>query len=693
MKKNRIQMLLLLLPILLAVLPLIQIGNASPVTLVIDPDSGQYQTVVNYNGTASRGQTVEIYFWRQNDWYLIDSTTANATGFYSDSFTVPSCVAGEHEVKAFDTYTCEVAYATFTVVPKIWSVSPLTGPFGTEIQMTGYGFANESDITVQFVDLTLPATLPATLEKTITTDSLGYFSTPRVIVAPGRATGDYNITATDGDGNSATYASNFTVTEGIYLRDDYGCVGKQIIVTGSNFTALADINITFSNPQFDLGVIRATTSGTDGSIETSFAVPETPGGSYTVNVTDSVKSHWKSFDLDSYISITPTSGYVGTTVTITSGTGWGNNTCVELWYTGISREPWDYTSYNCWNGTHSINVVQPEGDLLIDTIRTDSKGTFTSTATFDVPESPGGYHVIEARQRRKYDGYGAAFYVKPKIWITPTSGVAGQCINLHGNGFARLEQYSVWNDLTFMATSYIRLGGLVLDFGPCKQYVHEGYGIFNNEWDAYYCWYWYVNMEDLDFFDEDTFESIPKGPLFLDTNGTISHGVAEHFVMDEPGFPLWEEGCPNLKVPSLQYGTYDVNAYYWGIEAYSQSDPVEEFGTGYCKRTENASTTFTVVSETEEILTNLDQLEDKLDSLEATLTELETTLRADLDQLEDKLDSINTTLTELKETLSKVKTDVSNLMPPLPAIGSLLSGLAMVFALVAVILLLRKGKK
>lgn len=683
-------MLLLLLTILLAVLPPIQIGNASPVTLVIDPDSGTYQTVVNYNGTASKGIWVEIYIWRQNDWYLVDSTTTNATtGFYSDSFTVPSCAAGEHQVKAFDTYTGEVAYATFTVVPKITYVSSLSGPFGTEIRMTGYCFANESDITVQFGDLTLPATL----EKTITTDSRGYFSTQMVIVVPGRATGDYNITATDGEGNSATYASNFTVTEGIYLRDNYGYVGKEIIVTGSNFTALADINITFNNPQFDLGVLRATTSGTDGSIETSFVVPETPGGTYTVNVTDSVKSFSGSFRLDSYISITPTSGYIGTNVTITSGTGWGNNTYVELWYTGISREPWDYTSFNCWNGTHGIDVNQPDGDLLIDTVRTDIKGTFTSTATFEVPESPGGYHVIEARQRRGYDGYGAIFYVKPKVWTTPTSGVAGQCINLHGNGFARMEQYNIWNDLTFTRTSYTRLAGLVLDFGPCKQYVHEGYGIFNNEWDPYYCWYWYVNMTDLDFFLMSTWESIPKGPLFLDTNGTISHGVGEHLAVDAPFLPLWEEGCPNLKVPSLQYGTCDVEVYYWGIESYYESDPVSELGTGYCKRAENASTTFTVVSETEEVLTNLDLLEDKLDSISTTLTDLETTLRADLAQLEDKLDSINSTLTEHEETLSKVKTDVSNLMPPLPPIGSILSALAMIFSLIAVILLLTKGKK
>lgn len=684
-------MLLLLLPILLAVLPPIQVGNASPVTLVITPDSGPYQTVVSYNGTASELRTVEIYIWRQNDWYYRGSTTTNATGFYSGSFSIPSCVAGEHQVKAFDTYTCEEAFATFTVVPKITYVSPLTGPFGREIRMRGYGFANESDITVQFVDLTLPATL----EKTITTDSLGYFYTPNVIVVPGRVAGrDYNITATDGDGNSATYASNFTVTEGIYLRDDYGYVGKEIIVTGSNFTASVDINITFSNPQFDLGVIRATTSGTDGSIETSFVVPETPWGSYTVNVTDSVKSFSDSFDVEPYISITPTSGYVGTTVTITSGTGWGNNTGVGLWYTGISREPWDYYYYECWNGTHYIEVEQPEGDLLIDTIRTDSKGTFTSTATFDVPESPGGYHVIEARQRRDYDGYGATFYVKPKIWITPTSGVAGQCINLHGNGFARYEYYYIWNDLTFTETDYTRMAGLVLDFGPCEQYVHEGYGIFNNEWDPYYCWYWYVIMEDLDFFDfEDTFESIPKGPLFLDTNGTISHGVGEHLAVDMDELPLWEEGCPNLKVPSLQYGTYDVKVYYWGIEYYYESDPVEEFGTGYCKRTESASTTFTVVSETEEVLADLDLLEGKLDLLEDKLDSMNATLGADLDLLEAKLDSLNAALTELATTLSTVETGVSNLMPPLPPIGSVLSALAMILSLAAVVLLLRKGKK
>ena len=115
----------------------------------VNPETGTVGTQVTITGAeATPNGTVEIY-WDNN---LIGTTTSDSFGNFYYTFTVPPSTMGPHHVILIDVATRIPGIATFTVVPKI-SITPITGPTGTMVQVTGLGFEAGEHVALSFDDM------------------------------------------------------------------------------------------------------------------------------------------------------------------------------------------------------------------------------------------------------------------------------------------------------------------------------------------------------------------------------------------------------------------------------------------------------------------------------------------------------------------------------------------------------------
>lgn len=156
-------------------------------------------------------------------------------------------------------------------------------------------------------------------------------------------------------------------------------IGTTISVTGSGLTANSALSLTWDNTAFSNVPITTNPSNvkTDhlGQYNFTFALPNNAGlGIHTINATD-VNTLWASAQVSvTAISISPSNGPVGTTVTV-NGTGFtpqGNN-----------NNPLTFR----WDGT--TLTTSPSNPT------TNSTGGFTGV-TFSVPCTTTGTHVINA---------------------------------------------------------------------------------------------------------------------------------------------------------------------------------------------------------------------------------------------------------------------------------------------------------
>jgi len=169
--------------------------------VVVDPDKGTPGIEVRVRGTLSADSEVDVKFGRgwdgdappNDDWgwytYVLEDVETDEDGFFEDTFEVPSVSAGTYTVMAIDeegewaTDEFEVKHA-----PRI-ELTPDSGESGDEITIEGWGFTENSDITLTFDEEDV------TPEGGITTDEDGSFEAEFEV--PDVPDGDYTVTAED----------------------------------------------------------------------------------------------------------------------------------------------------------------------------------------------------------------------------------------------------------------------------------------------------------------------------------------------------------------------------------------------------------------------------------------------------------------------------------------------------------------
>ncbi len=279
----------------------------------------------------------------------------------------------------------------------IINISPTTGAVGTTVTISGTGFTADSTYTVKF-GTTNVASGPC--------DGSGAFTTSFSV--PTKARGQYPVTVTTGAGDTSN-PINFTITPKVTLSPSSGAVGDTVTVNGTGFKASSSVTI-----YFDTTSVGTATTDANGSFNgATFTVPESLRGTHTVKGKDADgDSPTVDFTISQKVTITPTSGSVGDTVTV-NGTGFAASSNITIYF--------DTTN--------------------VGTATTNATGSFTNN-TFTIPSTSRGSHIIKA-QDASSNYATATFAVAHKITITPTNGAPGMTVTVNGSGFGASKTVTI----------------------------------------------------------------------------------------------------------------------------------------------------------------------------------------------------------------------------------------------------------
>ena len=182
---------------------------------------------------------------------LISGITVNSvTGFFNVSVTVPVSKMGTHKITLVDlTYNMN---ATVTVVPTL-ILTPSSGPIGTSVSATGYGFpyANANNVTIQWDFTDYNAKQVVNLVYKVYTGSNGQFATSFIV--PTTVGGDHNVGAFSNETVPTIANATFSVT--ILLTVSPASPinnGTEVTITGTGlaYPAYYDLCVDYSKDFF-----------------------------------------------------------------------------------------------------------------------------------------------------------------------------------------------------------------------------------------------------------------------------------------------------------------------------------------------------------------------------------------------------------------------------------------------------------
>jgi YD repeat-containing protein len=284
---------------------------------------------------------------------------------------------------------------TFTVKPKINSLSPTSGPVGTSVTINGTTFgATQGSSTVTFNGTTAAPT--------------SWSASSIAVPVPANATTGNVIVTVSGQASNGVA---FTVTPKITsLSPPSGAVATSVTITGTTFGATQGTStVTFN------GTTATPTSW--GSTSIAAPVPAAATTGPVVVTVSGQASNGSTFTVTPKINtLSPTSGPVGTSVTISGTTFGATQGTSTVAFNGTSATP------TSWSAT-SIAVPVPAG------------------------ATTGPVVVTVSGQASN----GVSFTVTPKInSLAPTSGGVGDSVTISGTTFGSTQGTST---VTFNGTS------------------------------------------------------------------------------------------------------------------------------------------------------------------------------------------------------------------------------------------------
>jgi hypothetical protein len=379
----RIPLLGIILALLVVAIPATPALAAE--TINVDPDEGEIGDNIEISGSKFDAYSrVYIYFSSieadigddkdELDAYEeVERVLTTADGTFDTEFDVPyELTQGSHpedvhggDYYIYVTYRDSVieAIAQFTVLNGEIELDPEKAQVGTEVSIIGEGLRQGQKITIEYdgdnVDI---------VSGDKETDSEGEFTC--TIIVPESTIGSHTITATDESGNKPE--AEFIVKPKITLAPTQATSGNTVEVSGTGFTKMEYITITFDGNRVSTNPIEIKTSH-KGSFIGSFLVPSyTTSGISEVRASDhGANKAYAHLTISAGISLSPTTsqtspGHVGMELTV-YGSGFLVNSTVTITYNEATTEA---------------------------TALTGAYGNFL--ATFTVPPSVAGSHVVTA---------------------------------------------------------------------------------------------------------------------------------------------------------------------------------------------------------------------------------------------------------------------------------------------------------
>jgi len=296
---------------------------------VLVPGSGVPGTELVVQGQHfDAGKYIDIYY---DGTLMSEGTKTSTAGDFSIRFTIPESCRGDHQVlvnAGSSVGTIELE-SHFYATPGL-TISPAKGPVGTNVTVTGHGFAkNENDIELMYYS----GDGYETVVESIAADAKGQWDTTFEI--PTSGPGEHKM---DAHGTtSQTYDvkdATFQVIATISIDKSWGTTGESVTMAGSRFGAYEKgIQILFDGQPIVAGI----KADSQGEWQETFDVPGVPTGNYIVTAEGEYTSEQDvlgiSFEIKPNIALSPAAGHVGTNVTVT-GYGFAGDKDVSIMYDG-----------------------------------------------------------------------------------------------------------------------------------------------------------------------------------------------------------------------------------------------------------------------------------------------------------------------------------------------------------------------
>jgi hypothetical protein len=205
--------------------------------------------------------------------------TTASSGVSTVTFTIPASPHGAETVLVTDASGDSATSATsFGVSASLTNLTVTSGAVGTSgVKITAQGFAASSALTVTVGGAT------ATIASGGTTAGSG--SATVTFTIPAVPNGPQSVVVTDSSGNTATSATNFTVTASATgLSPSSGTVGSSAQITAQGFAAGSALTVTVGGTTAT--ITAGGTTGANGSSTVTFTIPALANASYTVVVSD-----------------------------------------------------------------------------------------------------------------------------------------------------------------------------------------------------------------------------------------------------------------------------------------------------------------------------------------------------------------------------------------------------------------------
>jgi len=184
------------------------------------------------NSFNPRGNLTLYWDWGLSGQAVLGIVSPNATGYFNATVVVPIASLGTHKVSAVD-YSYNLN-ATVNVIPT-FVLSPTSGPIGTVVTATGYGFPASTSSTVYNVTLTWIGYSSPVVASALTASNGQFTAT---FTVPHDFGGDHSVVALANDSVPTTATATFTVNPTLIITPVSSANnGNTITATGSGLVS------------------------------------------------------------------------------------------------------------------------------------------------------------------------------------------------------------------------------------------------------------------------------------------------------------------------------------------------------------------------------------------------------------------------------------------------------------------------